>query len=251
LRDLQSRNFDLAIQMHGAGPHVNEFISLIGAGRVTGFYQEGEWCPDDETFLLYPAELPEIWRHLRLMQTMQIPLAGDHLHFQVEESWRSSVSRYRGLGRPYVVIHPGAKTAAFWSEENFAAVGDELASRGFQVFLTGMLEESALTRQIARQMEYSAIDISGQTSIGELAALIESASLVVCHDTGVSHISAALRTPSVVIFKGADTQGWPPLNRQLHRFVWSLGDIAPARVLAEADDLLTRQFLLSAEAGNF
>ena len=44
--------------------------------------------------------------------------------------------------------------------------------------------------------------------------------MLVCNDTGVSHIAAALGTPSVVVSCGADVARWAPLNRELHTVLW-------------------------------
>jgi ADP-heptose:LPS heptosyltransferase len=64
------------------------------------------------------------------------------------------------------------------------------------------------------------MDLSGRTTLGGLAALIARARLLVCNDTGVSHVAAAMRTPSVVIACGSDPRRWAPLDAVLHRVLY-------------------------------
>jgi ADP-heptose:LPS heptosyltransferase len=92
-----------------------------------------------------------------------------------------------------------------------------LAADGWTIIVTGSAEERALTSALIAAMQAPAIDLTGRTSLGALAALISSARLLVCNDTGVSHVAAAVGTPSVVVCSGADPGRWAPLDRQRHR----------------------------------
>src|SRR5690606_6854777 len=99
----------------------------------------------------------------------------------------------------YVCIHPGARAAERrWPAERFAAVADALAEKGLRIVLTGTADESPTTAAVARWMSTPAIDLAGRTSLGAMAALLQGARLVVCNDTGISHLAAALGVPSVV-----------------------------------------------------
>jgi ADP-heptose:LPS heptosyltransferase len=50
---------------------------------------------------------------------------------------------------------------------------------------------------------------------------------VVCNDTGVSHVAAALGTASVVVSCGADVSRWSPLDRERHAVLWQLTPCRP------------------------
>jgi len=222
LAEVQQLEFDLALQMHGNGSCTNSFTMLLGAKRSAGFFASGYTCPDPNWFIPYPEDEPEIWRYLRLLESLDIPLQGDQLEFPI---WQSDWQEFNAIASAsnlhsgkYVCIHPGASVGARrWSWQNFVAVADGLAARGLQIVLTGNAAESGLTRSIAERVRFPAIDLAGKTSLGAIAALLENACLLICNDTGISHLSAALQVKSVVIFSNSDPNRWAPLNQNLHR----------------------------------
>jgi ADP-heptose:LPS heptosyltransferase len=71
------------------------------------------------------------------------------------------------------------------------------------------------------------LDLAGRTSLWQLGALLERAALVLCNDTGVSHVAAALKVPSVVISSGADVARWAPADAGLHRVQWAAAPCRP------------------------
>jgi ADP-heptose:LPS heptosyltransferase len=227
----RAAGFDLALQMHGSGEIVNTLLELMGARRLGGFYRVGHWCPDPERFVEWREPEHEVLKFLRLLSHIGVPARGTHLEFPLGADDRAE-QRALGLGN-YVCIHPGSQLASRrWPAERFAEVGDALAQGGWNVVLTGTAAEAPLTREVADAMRHAPIDLAGRTSLGALGAIIAQARLLVCNDTGVSHIAAALRTPSVVICSGADPRRWAPLDRQLHRVLWH--DV-PCRPCAHAE----------------
>jgi len=144
------------------------------------------------------------------------------------------------LQRDYVCLHPGASLATKrWSVQQFAQVGDSLAARGLPVVLTGNAAERELTQAVAGAMQAPSYNLAGCTSLPALAALLVCCRLLVCNDTGVSHLAAALQVPSVVLFSNSDPQRWAPLDRQRHRVI-EVASSSLTAVLTQASDLLQR-----------
>lgn len=229
LTRMHASRFDLAVQMHGSGGITNVLVALLGARTTAGFYVPGAYCPDETHFLPYPEESSEVWRNLHLMTSLGAPCQGHQLEFAVtahDQSDLASVLDGEALepGR-YVVIHPGAKhPARRWPVDRFAALARALQERGVPIVLTGTAAEAHLTQAMARVMSREPLDLAGRTSLGALAALLQGAACVLCNDTGVSHLAAALRVPSVVLFTGGRPAGsdpvrWAPLDRARHRIL--------------------------------
>lgn len=246
LAQMQLAPADLALQLHGNGSCINSFTLLLGATHSAGFFPIEQFCPDADRFLPYPEYEPEIWRHLRLMEFLGIPLQGDQLEFPLRSSdWEelaAIMAVYPQLNEPFVCIHPGASTPdRCWSIQAFAQVADALASQGRQIVLTGTSAEQHLTQSVVEAMRFPAIDLAGKTSLGALAVLLKRSQGLICNDTGISHLAAALQVNSVVIFTNSDPNRWAPLDRQRHRIVEAtrdeIGNQAIDRVLAEVKHL--------------
>jgi ADP-heptose:LPS heptosyltransferase len=239
---LRARRLDLAIQLHGAGDVTNRIVARFGAARVAGYRRPGTQPPDPAFSLPYHEPCSEVHRWLRLTELLGCPSDDERLEFPLEQAPDGDeVVPLRGdivarlEGAPFVCLHPGASAAERrWPVESFALVGDGLAGRGHRVVLTGSAGERPLTRRVAAAMRAPAIDLAGSTTLDELAALLVRAELLVCNDTGISHLAAALGVPSVVVFVASDPVRWAPLDRTCHRPVSG----GPAEVLAEAVDLL-------------
>ena len=246
LQEVQDAHFDLAIQMHGSGAISNHLMTFWGAHRYAGFYEADEFCPDRETFLVYPQHEPERWRHLRLMEYLGIPLQGDDLEFPLRaQDWREleQIREAIGLRKNFVCIHAGArKPERRWPLENFASVADGLTARGYQVVLTGSEEEQTLAATVAGHMAAPAVNLAGKTTLGGLAALLSTARLLVSNDTGVSHVAVAVKTPSVILFSAPDHDRWAPADQELHRVIRNARQVAVEEVLRQAEAQLDETY---------
>lgn len=219
--DARKRGFDLVLQMHGSGEIMNPLAVLIGGRHTAGYYRAGAYCPDAERYVEWRDDEHEVQRYLRLMGRLGIASQGAALEFPLgAEDW----SEWTGIGLErdsYAVVHAGAQLASRrWPPERFARVADALAAEGLQIVLTGSAAEKRLVQKLLQAMRAPALELAGLTSLGGLAALVARARLVIANDTGISHIAAAVKAPSVIVASGSDPKRWAPLDRQLHRVLY-------------------------------
>lgn len=230
---VRARHFDAVIQMHGDGSLSNNVALSMAGKRTFGYHPAHAPAPSKGTFLPYPAHESEVRRNLGLAALLGAGSDDTRLEFPVAGEEAAELDRVLSQSgvelSDYVCMHPGSKLPSRrWPVERFAAVADALASRGLQIVLTGSQEEIALTADVASHMRYGRpVNLAGETTLGTLGALILRARLLVANDTGVSHIAAALETPSVIIACGSDVERWAPEDRRLHRVLWFDVDCRP------------------------
>ncbi len=224
IRRARLRRFDLVMQMHGSGGIVNALVTQFGGRTTIGFA-----LPGTETGLdlavPWPGQGTELERCLALTDALGAPRKGLQLDFPLLDSDRREAARLLsefGVAGRYMLLHPGSQLPSRrWAPESFAAVADAVASRGLSVILTGVAGEATLASAVRARSRHRLTDLVGRTrSLHTLGALVESAALVVSNDTSISHIAAALSTPSVVVACGSDVARWAPLNHDLHRVHW-------------------------------
>ncbi|HKO88440.1 MAG TPA: glycosyltransferase family 9 protein [Burkholderiales bacterium] len=221
--DAQMRQFDLAIQMHGSGGIVNLIVGSLGAKAVFGYRPDPAAVPAH--FPVWPTGTHEILIYLQLMEAMGIASCGTALEFPIHPPEREELAAVlateSNIVRPYVCVHAGARLPSRrWPVDAFAAVADAIADLGFEIVLTGSGEEREIGETLQRRMRHPARNLVGRTSMGASAALVAEARLVVCNDTGISHIATAVGTPSVVVSSGADVRRWAPLDTGKHPVLW-------------------------------
>lgn len=224
---------DIALQMHGSGCQSNPIVDRLGARRQGGFIADagqavrGQWMP-------WPDDLPEPRRYLALLRYLGLPADDDALEFpfsREDQRDADELLRKHSLNPArLVLVHVGARLASRrWPLGRYAQVAAALSDEGWQVALTGTPAEQSLTAEVRRLSGRHLEDLCGQTTLGSLASLVDASRLLLCNDTGISHVAAAVRAPSVVIASGSDARRWAPTNHDLH--VVLAGD-APCRPCA-------------------
>ena len=110
-----------------------------------------------------------------------------------------------GLPDGFSLIVPGGsahRPEKRWPVAHFAELARHLLERGSPPVLIGTASEAPVLASISREAP-GAINLSGSTSLGQVAALARRATCAVGNDTGPVHIAATVGCPTVVLFGAA------------------------------------------------
>jgi exopolysaccharide biosynthesis WecB/TagA/CpsF family protein len=116
----------------------------------------------------------------------------------------------------FAVLHAGSggySRARRWEPANFAAVADRLAAeRGLSLVLVGGPSDDSTAVKAA--LRAPVLDLSRQTTVGQLTAVLERAAVFVGADSGVMHLAAAAGAPVVAVFGPSNHHAWGPWTPQ-------------------------------------
>ncbi len=222
LQRMQQQEYDVALQLHGRGDASNACVALWGARMTVGLAPSGSVWLRDPGFMAFREGMSEVYQLLRLLEFCGIASQGEQLDFPVNKQDEQELARvpvFSELRLPYVCIHPGAASSRAWPAEAFAAVADDCAQAGYDIAITGTQAEVGIAHAVTKRMKNRAVVLSGRTSLGALAVLLQRAALYVGNDTGAAHLAAAVGAPSVVVFSTSDPGRWAVSDKQMHRIV--------------------------------
>ena len=198
----------------------------LGYSRENPYALLTEWLP--ETDVIGAGMRHEVERQLALVAAVGLRSGDEHLRFcYCIEDVRRLQDCMRAAGhdpqRPYFVVHPGASAASRrYPPERFGiAAGLIAAATGCTAIFSGGEHERALVEQARAAMNAPSISLAGAIGLGELAALIAGAEVLVANNTGPVHIAAAVSTPVVDLYALTNPQHtpWRVLSRVLNHDV--------------------------------
>ena len=150
----------------------------------------------------------------------------------------------REIDSSLIAIHPGSgSNAKNWPLERFA----ELATRWLgaeenrRLLLVGGEADEDRVAQLAAELPSQKISLATNRPLPELAGILQNCALFVGHDSGISHLAAAVGAPSLLLFGPTDPAIWAPANRQvrvLRSPSLALSVIEVLRVLESAYELM-------------
>ncbi len=230
--------------------------------RRTGFVGEQRWGLLNDIRRLDKQALPMmVQRYLALGveagQPSPEPPPPPRLLSSDEQ--RQAVRDKFGLdaGRPVLAFCPGAEygPAKRWPPGYFAELGRHYLARGWQIWVLGSAKDRVAGQAIVQGLESDrALDLTGRTSLEEVIDLLALSDTVVCNDSGLMHIAAALERRVIAVYGSSDPGYTPPLSDKArivslglecspcfskecplghYRCLWEL---APSRVIEAMED---------------
>lgn len=163
----------------------------------------------------------EVRRQLDLVAQLGAVALDERLRLDVPSSAVRSVTRLlaqRGVGafgaahdRPWALLHPGATAESRrYAPEMFAAAASTLVrEHGWQMVIAGGGSDRDLVDRVISEMSAPAVRMDDALSVGELAALISIAPLLIANNSGPAHIAAAVATPIVSLYALTNPQHTP------------------------------------------
>lgn len=116
------------------------------------------------------------------------------------------------LQKRRIAIHAGSGSyslARRWDAAKFASVADQLVEDcDAEIVLVGTASDDAPAVKAAMRAE--PVDLSGQTTLAELAAVLRGCDMFIGAESGVMHLAAAVGTPIVTVFGPGNAAAWGP-----------------------------------------
>jgi ADP-heptose:LPS heptosyltransferase len=138
-------------------------------------------------------------------QNEQLAMVGIEKVPDADLSWMAADTARFGLAERTALLIPGGaphRLAKRWPVDRYAMLAVQLAGKGLEPVILGTAAEADVAREISGACP-AARDLTGQTTIEDIAVLGRRAEVAIGNDTGPMHLIAAAGCPSVVLFSGA------------------------------------------------
>jgi lipopolysaccharide heptosyltransferase II len=233
MADLHGAQYDLVIDLHGQ--FRSAFFTLVtGASTRIGFdrprrsvwtagrplpkeafkhgwtgAREGSWLAYTHRIAIPTLDTHASERYLRLGDLLDFPAGPPDFSINLPAGAQANITRVLDqnglLGKPLALLCPGTLwETKHWPAEYFAKVAEYFLALGWGVALAGSNKDRAVCQKVIGLVP-GVVDLSGQTTVADLAALIQRAGMCVTNDSGPMHMAAALGAPLVAIFGPTDS----------------------------------------------
>jgi heptosyltransferase-2/heptosyltransferase-3 len=220
-RRLKERHYDIGVSLDRS-PLVNGLLRLAGIPIRAGINSSGRGIGLTHRVAPHPA-MHESELYLSVVATLGAASTDTTPEFHPSDAARTRANELiAGSSAPRVILHPGGAVnpgARMLSKRWPAIRYGDLASNLIQqyqadIFVIGAESDLDAVQTTVDFTDGPVANLARRLSIDETAALCEQAALYIGNDSGMSHLAAAVGTPTVTIFGPTDPSLYRPLGRQ-------------------------------------
>jgi len=120
--------------------------------------------------------------------------------------------------RDYIVFAPGAAygPAKCWPPAYFAELAKKIKKTGQDVLILGTQKDNSIARKILEYLgdnKKGIYNLTGLTSLAGAMSIIKKSMLVISNDSGLMHLTAALKHPQIAIFGPTNPKRTAPYGK--------------------------------------
>ena len=214
-RHLRKQKYDLLVELRG-----DWRIGLFSLLRVTPkrISRAALQIANRLGFLQFSGTHETI-RNLDVLKHVGIPTPQQNTTFSVpkeDEKWASNFIEDQQIKRehPLIAIHPGSPIILKrWHPERYAELADWLIDqKNAQIIFVGVKDEIPVIDHIQDMMQGESINIAGETTITQLASILQRCPVFIGNDSGPMHLAAAVGTKTIGLYGPGDPTRFGPVG---------------------------------------
>lgn len=217
-RDLGRRGYDQVIVLPGSLK--SALIAAASGIQIrTGYVGESRYFLLNDIRKLDKAALPlMVDRYTALAHPGQADFNGTSgtPRFAIRPEAQAAALAKHGLSadKPVLAFCPGAEygPAKRWPARHFAETARRFAQEGWQIWLFGSAKDAGIAAEINLLSGSLCTDLCGKTDLSEAIDLLACADTVICNDSGLMHVAAAVGAKVVAVYGSSSPDHTPPLS---------------------------------------
>jgi heptosyltransferase I len=179
--------------------------------------REGSWLAYTHTIAVPTLEMHAVDRYLNVGRLLGLDDGPADFSFPIPQEADRRIEAlldYYDIAKAKIVVMaPGTIwETKQWRREAFAEAARHFLQKKFAVTLIGSERERAVCNEVAA-LAPGVVNLGGETTLSELAALIRRAAICVTNDSGPMHLAVALGRPVVSVFGPTDPIWIGPYRR--------------------------------------
>ncbi|MBI5874712.1 MAG: lipopolysaccharide heptosyltransferase II [Deltaproteobacteria bacterium] len=206
-KNIKASDYDIVLDFQGLFKS-GIWVFLSGGKRRIGFDKSREmsYLFLNERLPAYDPDKHAVERYLDIVKYLKIAAVDVKFPIFISENEKKKVSDLLranavGDGEPFIIVNYMARwKTKLWDIGKFAGLCNEIMDRfTCRVVIVGASYNDK-NKEIAFLTNNRIIDLSGKTTLKELAHLMSFSSAVITVDSGPMHIAAAMGVPVIAIF---------------------------------------------------